>query len=308
MAAQPNTFDLLRRTVGAFADLAAKGTARPVRIGEGDQQVTARLEGLDIEPSRLWTRLDPTSSDHGLAQALDLRSLAELPPSDLTLSRLVAPWREGARAAVRATSAVTRAVEAAAAGVFEMATAVRLGLREVHGATWTADKVTISSGPVVVRSGLNSVLHCFGIRLEVELGSDDIASLTEQLPVDSVRFDDGELLVRPRGRLSRVSVSVEPVARAGRIALVARSVRRGRWSVRLPGVAVRHLTWWIDAPSWLDLEAVSVGPESVIVTGKVDEWVEPVSLDTVQKLVQAAQHQGQDLVLPRADTAGSPSR
>ncbi len=65
--------------------MASAGVGRNLVIGEDPNRITARLTGLDVEPSEVLDVLDPTAVDADLADTL------RLPGS---IGDLVAPWRE----------------------------------------------------------------------------------------------------------------------------------------------------------------------------------------------------------------------
>ena len=112
------TVTLLRRTVGALADLAAAGAGRTVVVGDEPNRITAELVELDVEPSEVLNVLDPTAVDARLAESI------RLPGS---LSDLVAPVEGGCTAPRRERPAtVTQAMLAAGGGRYELAAGVRL--------------------------------------------------------------------------------------------------------------------------------------------------------------------------------------
>jgi hypothetical protein len=290
VATSPKTVNLLRRTIAAMADIASASAGRALVIGDGPSRITAELRKLEIEPSEVLEVLDPTAVDADLAETL------RVPGS---LSDLVAPWREGARAAVRATGKVTQAMLAAGLGRYELAAGVRIEVADVRGPDWSAERMTVTTGPVQFTSGLEPSLQCVGVDVNATLGSSDLAKRAEQLSVTSVSVENGLVMIRPSGGFASLVFGVLPRFHAGRVALETRAVGwRGR-TVRVPTIVSRRWTRWIDPPAWLEIDDLHVDGGAVEVRGRVDEWAQAISVETMQRLAEAAQRRGQDLVLPR---------
>lgn len=280
---------LLRRTIGALAGLAAAGEGRTLVVGEGNNRITAELVDLDIEPSEVMHVLDPTAVDAKLAESL------RLPGS---LSDLAAPWREGARAAFRATGAVTQAMLAAGGGRYELAAGLQVSVRNVLGPTWSAGLMRLTGGPIVFSAGIEPTVRCTGVEITARLTSEDLERRTSDLPIQSVHIEDERIEIRPQGRWHAVSFRVWPRLDRGRIALETRELGWRDRSIRLPASLVRRLIRWIDPPAWMDVQQLTVASGAVSVVGTLEEWAQPMSLETMQRLAQAAQRRGQDLVLP----------
>ena len=290
MVASPKTVNLLRRTIGALADIAAAAAGRRLVIGEGTARITARMTGLEIEPSEVLDVMDPTAVDADLADTL------RIPGS---IGDLVAPWREGARAAARATGKLSRSMVAAGSGRYELAAGLRLRLEEVRGPDWVATHMEVRTGPLRLAAGPQPELRCVGIEVVATVDSDDLARQLRHLPLSSVRIENGSLLVRPSGRLSPLTFGVVPTLRDRRVALEGRSVAWRTVCLPIPAPLARRWTRWLDPPEWLEIDGLTVGEATAEARGRVDRWAHPISTETVQQLAAAAQRRGQDLVLPR---------
>lgn len=290
MVASPKTVNLLRRTLGALADIAAAGAGRRLVIGEGPARITARMTGLEIEPSEVLDVLDPTAVDADLADTL------RIPGS---IGDLVAPWREGARAAARATGKLSRSVAAAGSGRYELAAGMRLRLEEVRGPDWAATRMAVRTGPLRLAAGPQPELRCVGIEVVATVDSDDLARQLRHLPLSSVRIENGAMLIRPSGRLAPLTFAVVPTVRDGRVALEGRSVAWRAVCLPIPARLAQRWTRWLDPPLWLELDALTVGEATAEARGRIDRWAHPISTETIQQLAAAAQRRGQDLVLPR---------
>ncbi len=290
MVASPRTVNLLRRTIGAMADIASAGVGRNLVIGEEPNRITARLAGLDIEPSEVLEVLDPTAVDADLADTL------RVPGS---IGDLVAPWREGARAAARATGKVSRAMVDAGSGRYELAAGVRIRLDDVQGPDWSATRMTMTTGPVRFAAGPDPSLRCVGIDVVARLRSGDLVRGVQHLPIAGIGMEDGSVTLRPSGRLAPFTFGVVPRFHEGRVALEARTIAWRSVRVALPEPLARRWTRWIDPPAWLEMDGLRMAGDSVEIRGRIDRWVHPISLETVQMIAAAAQRRGQDLVLPR---------
>ena len=290
MATSPRTLNLLRRAIGALADVAAAGVGRTLVIGDGPSRITGELTGVEIEPSAVLDVLDPTAMDADLAETL------RVPGS---IGDLVAPWREGARAAARATGKVTGAMVAAGTGRYELAAGLHLRLAEVRGPDWSASRMRVATGPVRFAAGTEPSLRCAAIEVTATLEADDLGRSVRHLPIATLVVRRGVVALRPSGRLAPFTFGVVPALRQGRVALQARSLSWRGVRMPLPPLLARRLTRWIDPPDWLELEDLRMNEDSVEVRGRVDRWTHPISLETVQQLATAAQRKGQDLVLPR---------
>lgn len=290
----PRTLNLLRRTIGALADIASAGVGRSLVIGDAPSRITAALTGLEIEPSEVLDVLDPTAVDADLADTL------RVPGS---IGELVAPWREGARAAVRATGKVTGTMLAAGIGRYELAAGVRIRLEDVRGPDWSAARMAVTTGPIRFAAGPDPSLWCLGIDVVAILDSDDLARGVRHLPVTSIRIEDAAIMIRWDGRFTSLTFGVQPRYQAGRVMLEARTIVWRGVRLPLPALAARRLTRWIDPPPWLEMESLLLGRDTVEVRGRVDRWDHPISLETIQHLATAAQRRGQDLVLPSRPAA-----
>ena len=258
-------------------------------VGDEPNRITAELVELDVEPSEVLNVLDPTAVDARLAESI------RLPGS---LSDLVAPWKEGARAAARATGAVTQAMLAAGGGRYELAAGIRLTLEDVRGPSWSAHQMKLRGGRVEFSAGLEPSVRCTGVAATAVLSNEDIGRRAVGLPIASARVEGDRVEVRPQGRWHPLTFRVWPRLHGGRIALEARELAwRGR-SIRLPAPVIRRLTHWLEPPAWWEIDGLTVASGTVSVTGRLEEWTRPISVQTMQQLAQAARRRGQDLVLP----------
>lgn len=188
---------------------------------------------------------------------------------------------------------------AAGSGRYELAAGMRIQLEDVDGPDWSAGRMTVTTGSVLFTSGLEPSLRCVGIDVTATLGSSDLAKRAEEAPVASVRVEDGSVLVRPSGRLASLAFGVVPRFHAGRVALEARAIGWRGLMVRVPSAVTRRWTRWIDPPAWLEMDHLRVDGDTIEVRGRVDQWAQAISIETMQQLAEAAQRRGQDLVVPR---------
>ena len=270
--------------------MASAGVGRNLVIGEDPNRITARLTGLDVEPSDVLDVLDPTAVDADLADTL------RVPGS---IGDLVAPWREGARAAARATGKVSRAMLEAGSGRYELAAGVRIRLEDVRGPDWSAARMMMTTGSVRFAAAPDPSLRCMGVEVVASLDSDDLARAVQHASIAGIRIEDGSVILRPSGRLAPFTFGVVPRLQEGRVALEVRTIAWRGVRVPVPALVARRWTRWIDPPAWLEMDGLRTAEDTVEIRGRIDRWVHPISLETIQLIAAAAQRRGQDLVVPR---------
>ncbi len=187
----------------------------------------------------------------------------------------------------------------AGSGRYELAAGVRIRLDDVRGPDWSATRMMMTTGPVRFAAGPDPSLRCVDIDVVARLRSGDLARGVQHLPIAGISIDDGSVTLRPSGRLAPFTFGVVPRFHEGRVVLEARTIAWRSVRVALPTPLARRWTRWIDPPAWLGMDGLRMAGDSVEIRGRIDRWVHPISLETIQMIAAAAQRRGQDLVLPR---------
>ena len=157
----------------------------------------------------------------------------------------------------------------------------------------------MTTGPVRFAAAPDPTLRCMGIEVVAILDTGDLSRAVQHAPIAGIRIEDGSVHLRPGGRLAPFTFGVVPRFDEGRVALEARTIAWRGVRVAVPAFVARRWTRWIDPPAWLEVDRLRMTGDTVEIRGRIDRWVHPISLETIQLTAAAAQRRGQDLVVPR---------